>query len=94
MTKDELYHRIENQVAFPSKYKLTDEYARALRDHVLQHVASLEAERDALRAELAKEKANASLVGTWEQAARKAAGEDGVQFVGDAIIARRKAGGE
>lgn len=40
----------------------------------------------ALRAELAKEKANASLVGTWEQAARKAAGEDGVQFVGPNTI--------
>jgi hypothetical protein len=44
------------------------------------------AERDQLRAELAKEKANASLVGTWEQAARKAAGEDGVQFVGPNTI--------
>lgn len=41
---------------------------------------------DQLRAELAAAKANASLVGTWEQAARKAAGEDGVQFVGPNTI--------
>lgn len=52
-------------------------------EQVLKHTRD---ERDALRAELAKEKANASLVGTWEQAARKAAAEDGVQFVGPNTI--------
>lgn len=59
---------------------------RKERDRAVEEAQRQDGVAKGLRAELAKEKANASLVGTWEQAARKAAGEDGVQFVGPNTI--------